>query len=114
MLGAPSTHLCVRLRRHPVPTGPHVQVIWDRYVRAMQEARFSESVGVYIASGLLTYGASQGEKFLTPIARVYCPMAIGMGAEQVCPMFPLPWVCSFLMVADKPMVVQRWRSLRTH
>ena len=39
----------------------NVQVIWDRYVRAMQEARFSESVGVYVASGLLTYGASQGE-----------------------------------------------------
>lgn len=36
------------------------QVIWDRYVRAMQDAGFSDSIGVYVASGLLTYGASRG------------------------------------------------------
>lgn len=57
-------HLCIRLPLHPVPSGRLVQVIWDRYVRAMQEARFTESVGVYIASGLLTYGANEGDNVL--------------------------------------------------
>lgn len=50
----------------------HAQVVWDRYVRAMQEANFSASVGMYVASGLLTYGASQGED------------APGYGAETAC------------------------------
>ncbi|KAK9827655.1 hypothetical protein WJX81_004166 [Elliptochloris bilobata] len=34
-------------------------VIWHNYIQAMSQAGFSAGVGVYVASGLLTYGASQ-------------------------------------------------------
>lgn len=37
-----------------------MQVIWSNYIDAMRQAGFSSGTGVYVASGLLTYGASQG------------------------------------------------------
>ena len=39
----------------------HVQVLWQAYGTAMQEAGFDEATPLYAASGLLTYGATQGE-----------------------------------------------------
>ncbi len=36
------------------------QVVWRNYIQAMRQAGFGAEVGVYVASGLLTYGASQG------------------------------------------------------
>jgi len=36
------------------------QVVWRKYIQAMRQAGFGAGVGVYVASGLLTYGASQG------------------------------------------------------
>lgn len=39
---------------------PCMQVIWNNYIHAMRQAGFSSGTGVYVASGLLTYGASQG------------------------------------------------------
>ena len=44
----------------------HMQAVWRNYVQAMQQAGFSAGVGVYVASGLLTYGASQGAPLLAP------------------------------------------------
>ncbi len=41
-----------------------MQVVWRNYVHAMREAGFSAGVGVYVASGLLTYGASKGSPLL--------------------------------------------------
>ncbi len=38
-----------------------VQVVWEKYIEAMQVAGFNPHQGLYIASGLLTYGASEGE-----------------------------------------------------
>ena len=37
-----------------------MQVVWNNYIQAMRQAGFSSAMGVYVASGLLTYGASQG------------------------------------------------------
>jgi hypothetical protein len=36
------------------------QVIWHLYKQAMREAKFNSSTPLYIASGLLTYGANEG------------------------------------------------------
>ena len=38
-----------------------LQVVWHNYIMAMQKAGFSGNLGLYVASGLLTYGASDGE-----------------------------------------------------
>jgi len=38
------------------------QVVWENYIDAMKLAGFNPDQGLYIASGLLTYGASEGEK----------------------------------------------------
>ncbi len=53
-----------------MPCGPYTlsvrvplhgaQVVWRKYIQAMRQAGFGAGVGVYVASGLLTYGASQG------------------------------------------------------
>lgn len=43
----------------------HVQVIWHLYKQAMKEAGFSAPTGLYIASGVLTYGADDGEPLYT-------------------------------------------------
>ena len=37
-----------------------IQVVWANYVDAMKQAGFSAGQGLYIASGLLTYGANDG------------------------------------------------------
>jgi hypothetical protein len=37
------------------------QVVWEKYIEAMKLAGFDSTQGLYIASGLLTYGASDGE-----------------------------------------------------
>ncbi len=37
-----------------------VQVVWRNYIQAMRQAGFGLGVGVYVASGLLTYGANEG------------------------------------------------------
>ncbi len=44
-----------------------MQAVWRNYVQAMRQAGFSAGVGVYVASGLLTYGASQGAPLLAPM-----------------------------------------------
>ena len=44
-----------------------MQAVWRKYVQAMRQAGFSAGVGVYVASGLLTYGASQGAPLLAPV-----------------------------------------------
>ncbi len=44
-----------------------MQVVWRNYIQAMRQAGFSAVVGVYVASGLLTYGASQGTPLLAPM-----------------------------------------------
>lgn len=38
----------------------HIQVMWSNYVDTMREAGFNGGQGLYIASGLLTYGAKEG------------------------------------------------------
>ena len=38
----------------------HVQALWQGYATAMQKAEFAASVPLYAASGLLTYGATEG------------------------------------------------------
>ena len=43
-----------------------VKVVWHNYIMAMQKAGFSSNVGLYVASGLLTYGANDGELCLHP------------------------------------------------
>ena len=37
-----------------------LQVVWEKYIEAMKLAGFDQDQGLYIASGLLTYGASAG------------------------------------------------------
>lgn len=41
-----------------------LQALWNAYVQAMRQAGFSRDTPMYVASGLLTYGASDGA--LTP------------------------------------------------
>ena len=43
-----------------------MQVVWHNYIMAMQKAGFSPDLGLYAASGLLTYGASAGESSVLP------------------------------------------------
>ena len=38
-----------------------LQVVWHGYVQSMRQALFSADLGLYVASGLLTYGANDGE-----------------------------------------------------
>ena len=42
----------------------HVQALWHGYATAMQKAEFDASVPLYAASGLLTYGATEGTALL--------------------------------------------------
>ncbi len=44
-----------------------MQVVWRNYIQAMRQAGFGAGVGVYVASGLLTYGASKGTPLLAPM-----------------------------------------------
>ena len=37
-----------------------MQVLWEGYAAAMQEAGFNDQTPLFAASGLLTYGATQG------------------------------------------------------
>ncbi len=37
------------------------QAVWNAYVASMRQAGFKPDVPMYVASGLLTYGASDGE-----------------------------------------------------
>ncbi len=36
------------------------QVVWHGYVQAMRQAGFTGDLVLYVASGLLTYGANDG------------------------------------------------------
>ena len=38
-----------------------LQVLWEGYAAAMQQAGFDNQTPLYAASGLLTYGATQGK-----------------------------------------------------
>ena len=38
-----------------------VQVVWHGYVQAMRQAGFTGDLVLYVASGLLTYGANEGQ-----------------------------------------------------
>jgi hypothetical protein len=40
------------------------QAVWQSYVHAMRLAGFSNNTSVYVASGLLTYGAEHGNALL--------------------------------------------------
>ena len=51
---------------------PCMQVIWNNYIDAMRQAGFSSSTGVFVASGLLTYGASQGNLTALPSLHGIC------------------------------------------
>ncbi len=37
-----------------------LQALWNEYVQAMQRGGFSADTPMYVASGLLTYGANEG------------------------------------------------------
>ena len=45
---------------------PLAQVVWNAYISAMREAAFSDTMGLYVASALLTYGDSDGGAPLLP------------------------------------------------
>lgn len=38
-----------------------LQVVWELYLDAMRQAGLGGNEGAYIASGLLTYGAREGD-----------------------------------------------------
>lgn len=38
-----------------------VQVVWRKYMETMHHATFDDQTDLYVASGLLTYGASDGQ-----------------------------------------------------
>ena len=48
--------------------------MWANYVDAMKQAGFSAGQGLYIASGLLTYGANDGAPCLS-ISTLHCCVA---------------------------------------
>lgn len=59
-----------------------MQVVWRNYLKAMRQAGFSAGVGVYVASGLLTYGASQG----TPLLGSHeyaCPWLLAVQSQRM-------------------------------
>lgn len=39
-----------------------LQAVWNAYVGSMRQAGFTANVPMYVASGLLTYGANDGEQ----------------------------------------------------
>ena len=45
-----------------------LQVVWHGYVQSMRQALFSADLGLYVASGLLTYGANDGERWSSLLA----------------------------------------------
>ena len=67
-----------------------LQVIWHNYIQAMRLAGFSAGVGVYVASGLLTYGARQGmaphllrvgtmlQTVIRPVTHKTCAIMLGL------------------------------------
>ncbi len=38
----------------------HLQAVWNGYLGAMQAAGFASDLPLYVATGLLTYGANEG------------------------------------------------------
>ena len=61
-----SWHCSLEWRKGVGLSSTPVQVVWHNYIMAMQKAGFSPDLGLYAASGLLTYGASAGESSLLP------------------------------------------------
>ena len=62
-----------------------VQVLWEGYAAAMQEAGFDDQTPLYAASGLLTYGATQG---MLPHARGQGPITCKWAAYMSGKMLP--------------------------
>ena len=48
-----------------------LQVVWHGYVQAMRQAGFSGDLVLYVASGLLTYGANEGAPQMPPISSFF-------------------------------------------
>ncbi len=48
-----------------------LQVVWHGYVQAMRQAGFTGDLVLYVASGLLTYGANEGDSICN--ASQSCP-----------------------------------------
>lgn len=70
-----------------------VQVVWHGYVQAMRQAGFTGDLVLYVASGLLTYGANEGKLFV-PVSPNNPPEAKLM--VMIC------WVV-LIMVSKLPM-----------
>ena len=65
----PSKLMCPTLTQMPdAPLPFTLQVVWHGYVQSMRQALFSPDLGLYVASGLLTYGANDGEHWSSLLA----------------------------------------------
>ncbi len=62
-----------------------MQVVWRNYLKAMRQAGFSAGVGVYVASGLLTYGASQGTPLLGSREHAYPWLLAAQSRQRMIP-----------------------------
>ena len=67
-----------------------VQVLWQGYTAAMREAEFDESTPLYVASGLLTYGATQGKLQACLFLRLHVTHV----PSNICCVFPCPFCSS--------------------
>lgn len=62
-----------------------MQVLWEGYAAAMQEAGFDDQTPLYAASGLLTYGATQGTLPPAPEPGTY---HLQVGCFPTCKLLP--------------------------
>jgi hypothetical protein len=83
-----------------------VQVIWHLYKQAMVQANFNASTGLYIASGLLTYGASEGMWIAFPTL-----MLASCACAPPSHMFLPPWTLNMPDRACLPAEMTRIQTL---